>query len=180
MSLKRNVLKMSFCISVLAIALLAMMGCTKGKTTYEKDVEVLNDNFDVDIFVYGKNLDFRYGLEYSQIDTMSEAESDADYTFLILNLDENSTPLSENDLTQLLNYMNEGNYKVIYLNPSIYAENLYSFNEELLGSLSPQEINVLLLVDGEIETNLNSDNCDNSTIVHLMIRDIKIHVENQN
>lgn len=174
---KRNIIFRVLSALSIILFIIPAIGCSKEMTSYEKNVNILNNNFNVDIFVYGDDLEFLYDLEYSQIDTLTEVDSDADYTYLIINLQEGSDSLTEIQLNQLVGYMNGDDYKIIYILPSIYAESLYDFDTNLLGGLETDEINQLLLVDMEIMLNLNSSYSDNSTIVYLMIQDIKRYVE---
>lgn len=177
MNLKRNLFNVSLLTIILTVSIFALAGCTntttRHKASYEQDVDELNNDYDADIFVYGETVDFKYGLEYSHIDTLSEVVSDADYTYIIINLDETSEPLTENDLIQLISYMDNDHFRILYMNLGIYAEDLYSYDEILLGTLKPEEVDNSLLVDSEIELAITGDYSEISTIVHLMIYDIR-------
>jgi len=157
---------------VILIFLLFLTGCNKSTSTYEDYVKMINQNFDVDVYLLGDDLNFEYSFEYTLINSLSSCDSTAEYKYIIINEKTGYSNLSHVNFADLEYLSKEENYKIIYVNIKNYSSTITSSGYEIYYSEDILEGIGLYLYDAELESTFSSDDFKEFYIVDFIRRDL--------
>ena len=100
-----NKMKKVYLMLILAVFLLA--GCKKKVEQLQLEANAINENFDLDLYIYGQHIADKYNLEKTYVENISQVKTSAVYNILVINPEKNYI-FSENEITVIKNLILKG------------------------------------------------------------------------
>ena len=161
-------------ILLMILLLFILTSCDNAKSTYEEYADAINNNFDTTVYLYGDDIDFKYGFKYESINSLAECKSTSKYCYLILNLNLFNYNLTDSDLKVLDDLINKKGYKIIYVHIDSYFEKFKNSNYNLYDKSDDLRTEKLYLYD-KTASSISSREFTDFIILNFIITNIKVY-----